>query len=172
MSGKGIKVVFGGAMVNKGRAFEDEHALEELFAVLKKEGVKNIDTAQLYGDSEEILGKAGAPKEFIIDTKAKGGFAPGSPTKENIIKDAKESMRKLGTDKVSKSHTASCSCFGAASRTKCSPSPSGRYFLHPRSRLKCPTLRNTCRYQRSLQSRALRPLRSVKLPSQRRRGRL
>ncbi len=102
MSGQGIKVVFGGAMVNKDRAFKDEHALRELFAVLKKEGVNTIDTAQLYGDSEEMLGNAGAPKEFIIDTKAKGGFAPGSPTKENIIKDANESMKKLGTEQVGK----------------------------------------------------------------------
>ena len=87
-------------MVNKDRAFKDEKTLKELFAVLKKDGVKNIDTAQLYGDSEEMLGEVGAAKEFIIDTKAKGGFAPGSPTKENIIKDAKESMKKLGTEQV------------------------------------------------------------------------
>jgi len=100
MSNQGIKVVFGGAMVSKGRAFEDEKSIKELLELLKKEGVKNIDTAQLYGESEELLGEAGAAKEFIIDTKAKGGFAPGSPTKENIINDAKESMKKLATDKV------------------------------------------------------------------------
>jgi aflatoxin B1 aldehyde reductase len=97
----GVKVIFGGATINTGRAFESKEEIETLFAALKKYDVKAIDTAQLYGESETLLGSVNAGSQFIIDTKWKGGFAAGSPTKENIVKDADESMEKLKMDKVS-----------------------------------------------------------------------
>ncbi|KAK4964222.1 hypothetical protein LTR66_012411 [Elasticomyces elasticus] len=100
MSSSGIKAAFGGAMISSGRPFDSVEKLKEVFGVLEKYGVKIIDTAQLYGDSEELLGQAKAGSRFTIDTKAKGGFAAGSGTKENIISEAKESIRKLGVDKV------------------------------------------------------------------------
>lgn len=45
--------------------------------LLKKEGVNRIDTAHLYGDSDDLLGTADAVKQFTIDSKVKGGFKPG-----------------------------------------------------------------------------------------------
>jgi aflatoxin B1 aldehyde reductase len=97
----GLKVIFGGAMISTGRAFSSKDDLDAVFALLKKHDVKVIDTAQLYGDSEELLGSVNAGSQFIIDTKWKGGFVEGSATKENVTSDAEASIKKLRTDKVS-----------------------------------------------------------------------
>ena len=94
-------------MIASGRGFKNKDDLEALFAVLKQYDLKAIDTAQFYGDSEELLGSVNAGSQFIIDTKWKGGFAPGSPTEENIVKTAEESMQRLKMDKVSQDGTCS-----------------------------------------------------------------
>lgn len=106
------KVIFGGASIGAGRAFGNNDDVDALLAVLKKYHVKNIDSAQLYGTSEEVLGSINAGSQFTIDTKWKGGFAPGSSTKEEIIQSAEESMQKLKTDKVrtNSSSSSSSSC--------------------------------------------------------------
>lgn len=93
----GIKVVFGSAGVNPGAAFGSPEALQDVFDVLEKGNVKTIDTAALYGQSEEILGKAGAGKRFTLDTKLKGGFGNGS-SKDVIQDEATNSKKMLGVD--------------------------------------------------------------------------
>ncbi|KAF7190146.1 Oxidoreductase sirO [Pseudocercospora fuligena] len=81
----GIKVVFGGSAINPDRGFGDIKKLQEAFDLLEQGGCHTIDTASLYGDSEKILGEAGAPKRFTIDTKTRGGFNPnGGANKANI----------------------------------------------------------------------------------------
>jgi len=50
--------------------------------------------------SEETLGKAGAPKRFIIDTKAPG-FSLGAMSKENVLKGIDQSLKDLGVSSVS-----------------------------------------------------------------------
>ncbi|KAF2172491.1 hypothetical protein M409DRAFT_17725 [Zasmidium cellare ATCC 36951] len=92
----GIKVVFGCGGVNPGRGFSTEEAVKEAFDILEKGGCTILDTARLYGQSEEILGKAGAVKRFTVDTKTKGGFTPGGATKANIEAEAKQSKDLLG----------------------------------------------------------------------------
>lgn len=96
----GIKVVFGGAGISEGRPFSSVEDVKEVLTVLKENGVDTVDTAQLYGTSEELLGKASAAESFTIDTKATGGFVAGSGTKDGITTGVKESLRKLGTKKV------------------------------------------------------------------------
>lgn len=93
----GIKNAFGGATINEGRSFADPKVLEQALEILEKGDCKIIDTAALYGSSEELLGKAKAGDRFIIDTKMRGGF-PGSghASKENILKEAEESKKLLG----------------------------------------------------------------------------
>lgn len=59
----------------------------------EKGNVKNIDTAVLYGQSEEILGKAGAGERFTVDTKLKGGFGSGSS--KDVIQEESTNSRKL-----------------------------------------------------------------------------
>lgn len=96
----GIKVVFGGANLQRDRPFGTVEAVKEILTVLKENSVDTIDSAQLYGASEELLGEASAGDSFIIDTKATGGFVEGSGTKDGIISGAKESLRRLALKKV------------------------------------------------------------------------
>lgn len=96
----GIKTVFGGATIQKDRAFHDAESLKEVLQLLKEYDVSTIDSAQIYGESEVIIGEAKAGQSFTIDTKVAGGFRKGSPTKDNIIQSAKESLEKLGVKKV------------------------------------------------------------------------
>jgi diketogulonate reductase-like aldo/keto reductase len=79
MSGSGIKTVFGGGSVGFG-VFKTVEECHEVFKILKAHGVETIDTAQLYGDSEKILGEAKAGEQFIIDTKTPGPRTRSSRT--------------------------------------------------------------------------------------------
>ncbi|KAK4495015.1 hypothetical protein PRZ48_013342 [Zasmidium cellare] len=99
MSGNsGIKVVFGTANINPGYGIGSVEAVQQAFDILEKGGCKVVDTARLYGDSEKILGEAGAGKRFTVDTKARGGFNPEGSTKTNVLDDFKASKDFLGTN--------------------------------------------------------------------------
>jgi aflatoxin B1 aldehyde reductase len=87
-----IKIVFGGASLNPRGAFKDEQTVGELFSALHKAGVTTIDTARLYTGSEETIGQQPLRTSFTIDTKIKGGFEPGSASKERIQSDAQASL--------------------------------------------------------------------------------
>ncbi|RMD40362.1 hypothetical protein DV735_g4767, partial [Chaetothyriales sp. CBS 134920] len=94
-------IVFGTAGVGNYPPFNTTETIQQAFQILEKHNVKNIDTAQLYGNSEKTLGEEKAGSKFTIDTKWASGFNPAfSPTKENIIKSAKESLEKLGVSQV------------------------------------------------------------------------
>ncbi|OWP02422.1 aldehyde reductase (GliO) [Marssonina coronariae] len=86
-------VVFGSAGV---AAFSDEQ-LVEIFGILDKHHVKEIDTARLYGPSESILGKHGAPKRYAIHTKALG-FQPGVMGKQGVLDSIATSFQDLGVE--------------------------------------------------------------------------
>lgn len=71
--------------------------------ILKEQGVRNIDTAQLYGQgaSETCIGRVGAFKDFSIDTKWIGGWAGSAwASEETIIDTAKQSLERLRTAHV------------------------------------------------------------------------
>ncbi|EXJ83354.1 alcohol dehydrogenase [Capronia coronata CBS 617.96] len=95
-----ITVVFGTASFGNYEPFISEEYLNKVFSTLEAHKIKNLDTAQLYGKSEERLGEVKAAEKFTIDTKWTGGWTPGWATKENIISSAKESLKKLGTKQV------------------------------------------------------------------------
>ncbi|CAD0096552.1 unnamed protein product [Aureobasidium mustum] len=105
MSESGIKTVFGGATV--GRAFKTVEDCHDVFKTLKAFDVETIDTAQLYGESEKILGEAKAGEQFIIDTKTPGGFAPQNNTPDIITKNGHESSKILGAIDVFYIHSPS-----------------------------------------------------------------
>jgi Aldo/keto reductases, related to diketogulonate reductase len=63
-------------------------------------GSGTIDTAEIYGESEEFLGMADAATRFTIDTKFSGGLSQLEPTEERIVKSCKESLEKLKTSSV------------------------------------------------------------------------
>ncbi|KAK5994256.1 Oxidoreductase sirO [Cladobotryum mycophilum] len=66
--------------------------------VLRKYKIDKIDTARSYGASESAVGKLKASSEFIIDTKAATGVAPGAG--QRILEFAAESLKELQTTKV------------------------------------------------------------------------
>lgn len=92
----GLKIVFGTAGFNPGAAFSDDKAINKVLDVLEKNGIRNLDSAQLYGQSEQRLGEVDAGKRFIIDTKSPGGFDLGNALKPDVLrKRAHESIEKL-----------------------------------------------------------------------------
>lgn len=93
-------LVFGTAGVNTGGAFPTAEQAAELLDAVEKVGIKQLDTAQLYGLSEQILGELKAGERFTIDTKHIGGWTPGESTREKVVARGLESLRKLGVDKV------------------------------------------------------------------------
>ncbi|KIW62956.1 hypothetical protein PV04_09841 [Phialophora macrospora] len=94
--------VFGGGSITSDGGYSNVGAVEELLDVLEREGIKQIDTAQLYGNgtSEELLGEAKAGSRFLIDTKHVGGWIPGNSSREQVVERGHESLRRLGAKKV------------------------------------------------------------------------
>jgi aryl-alcohol dehydrogenase-like predicted oxidoreductase len=89
-------------IVQGGGAFWVREKYDPTFLdVVEELGIKNIDTAAIYGDSEDVLGEANAPSRFVIDTKFPGGFGSEPSTKENIIKFGETSLKRLKTKTVS-----------------------------------------------------------------------
>ena len=89
-----IQIIYGGYV-------DGFDGVPALLDVLQDAGVKHIDTAQLYGKSEEILGQQHVASRFIIDTKDVAGFSPGTGSKEEVLARAEKSLRDLQTDSVS-----------------------------------------------------------------------
>ncbi|RMZ90533.1 hypothetical protein DV736_g2233, partial [Chaetothyriales sp. CBS 134916] len=105
MTSQGLKIVFGTAGFGNLEPYKTAESIEHVFEILEKHDVKILDTAQVYGNSEQTLGEVKAGSRFTIDTKWHGGFNPGAsptstPTKENIVRSAKESLAKLGVSEV------------------------------------------------------------------------
>ncbi|KAJ7174843.1 NADP-dependent oxidoreductase domain-containing protein [Mycena filopes] len=98
------KLVFGGFAIGPGDSFKDEESIAEVYTLLEAAGVDTIDTARLYGPSEEWMGKTGAGTRFIIDSKTPGGFTPGGSTSETIPQHAKETLERLRVDQVDVYH--------------------------------------------------------------------
>ncbi|KUL82019.1 hypothetical protein ZTR_11387 [Talaromyces verruculosus] len=95
-----VKIVFGGASFS----LNDEYTAEKTAEVLKyllENGIKTIDTSEIYPGSEELLGQAGAVSlGFDIDTKVGAGGSSIPATKENVIKSGEASLSKLKTNQV------------------------------------------------------------------------
>lgn len=84
------------------RAMDDKQMEVQLNAVLDA-GITFIDTANDYGNSEEMIGRYLAPRrdEFILATKC--GCHPDGPhiwTRENLFRGLHESLERLRTDYV------------------------------------------------------------------------
>jgi aflatoxin B1 aldehyde reductase len=100
MSKTGIQTVFGGAQFQREGRFADPATLLEVYDALEKAGVRKIDTAHIYGASEELLGQSGGSKRFDIDTKAPGGIIPGSMTAQGVVDFAHRSKKLLDVEQV------------------------------------------------------------------------
>ena len=100
---KAPKIVYGAAGIGSRDPFVTDEGINDLFATLDKHNVTILDTARLYGPSEQRLGEVKAGSKYTIDSKWVGGWSPGSATEENIVSSAEESIKKLGIKKVSSS---------------------------------------------------------------------
>ena len=96
----GIQTVFGGAQFQREGRFADPATLLKVYDALDNAGVRKIDTAHVYGASEEILGQTGGSKRFVIDTKAPGGLVPGSMTTQGVQGFAHRSKKLLAVEQV------------------------------------------------------------------------
>ncbi|MCJ1394325.1 hypothetical protein MMC18_007203 [Xylographa bjoerkii] len=90
-----IRILFGTHPISEW----SKETQEEFLAVLQEHHVKDIDTACNYPGSEKALGDLGAPKNFIIHTKAPG-FSPGCLSKDKVLAASKKSLEELGTNSV------------------------------------------------------------------------
>lgn len=92
-------IVFGGGILTPPYV-KDVDETEEYLKLLEELGVKIIDTAAIYGQSEKFLGEKGAANRFTLDTKHPGFMNPEPSTKDVVIASGKESLKKLGTSQV------------------------------------------------------------------------
>ncbi|KAL2855948.1 hypothetical protein BJY01DRAFT_242887, partial [Aspergillus pseudoustus] len=95
-----VQLIFGGASIGPSMSseFSSVDATKHALDILEAGGVKTIDTARFYPDSEEYLGQAGAADRFAIDTKYPGGFAPTASSTQGVIASAQESLKALKTE--------------------------------------------------------------------------
>lgn len=97
----GIKIVWGSASLMDEVAYPTLESINETFDILQSNGIKTIDTAKLYNNCEELLGKVHADSRFTIDSKYPGGFSPDPSTPESLVTGLNESLARLQTNQVS-----------------------------------------------------------------------
>ncbi len=95
-----VKIIFGGGGIRPERGFPDLASIQDLFDLLEAHGIDTIDTARIYGPSENLLGQTGAGSRFVLDTKVPGGFSPGSLKPDELKKSVQTSLAELKVDKV------------------------------------------------------------------------
>ncbi|KAJ3051122.1 hypothetical protein HK097_007907 [Rhizophlyctis rosea] len=78
----------------------DVEEARQFLDLVEKLGIKQVDTARIYGESEAVLGKLKSHERFLIDTKAPGFGAPQAQSKENLPQALKTSFEALGVEKV------------------------------------------------------------------------
>ncbi|KKY33245.1 putative aldehyde reductase [Diaporthe ampelina] len=92
MSASELKLAVGTA------AFSGTENLQLALDAIKAAGIKEIDTAEMYGNNEVDLGSVGAADNFTISTKNPGGWEPGALA--DLAKRFHASLDKLKTKQV------------------------------------------------------------------------
>ncbi|KAJ5487613.1 hypothetical protein N7530_001913 [Penicillium desertorum] len=80
-----IKIIWGGASIVDKVSYPTLESISEVLDILHAKGIKNIDTAKRYSNSEELLGKLQAHSRFTIDSKFPGGAGPEPSTPESLL---------------------------------------------------------------------------------------
>ncbi|KAJ5701320.1 alcohol dehydrogenase [Penicillium malachiteum] len=94
------QLVFGGASVATDGSFKNVAEVSTLLGALERAGIEQIDTAQIYGASEQLLGEAGVSSRFLVDTKHSGGWSAGSSSRKDVYQKGLGSLERLGVNKV------------------------------------------------------------------------
>ena len=96
-----VPLVFGCDSVMTGSAHSTPEAINAVFDTLEQNGIDTLDTAQLYRDSETLLGKSNVvARPFTIDSKVPGGWVAGTLEPSRLRADAYASLEKLGILKL------------------------------------------------------------------------
>lgn len=90
-----VKLIFGGFTISDSSSYNTPEIREQLQDLLLANGITNIDTARGYPGSEVAIGTLDKRTSFAIDTKLVSGFAPGSTTKDAVIRDSQDSLDKV-----------------------------------------------------------------------------
>jgi aflatoxin B1 aldehyde reductase len=93
-----VKIIFGGAPLSDTATFKTHEERTKIIETLLKHDITNIDSARLYPGSEVAIGQLEKRKQFTIDTKLVGGFAPGAVHKDDVIKDSQDSLERVKID--------------------------------------------------------------------------
>ena len=93
------KIVFGAASLSSNR-YPSSDGIKTMLDAIEEEGIKILDTAAMYGLSEQYLGETGASTRFTIDTKHPGYMTKELSTKDAVIATGRESLKKLKTTQV------------------------------------------------------------------------
>lgn len=93
-----VKLIFGGVSLSDFGAFNTQDKRAQVIDVLLSHNITHIDTARGYAGSEVAIGQLEKRKQFTIDTKIVGGWAPGTATKDAVIKDSQDSLEQVKID--------------------------------------------------------------------------
>ncbi|KAK8055110.1 Aldo/keto reductase subgroup [Apiospora rasikravindrae] len=96
MSSAEVKIVWGAT----GLWAATPELTETWLEALQDLNITDIDTAQNYGKSEELLGQVGAASRFLVDTKVSETMGPTVATGDVVVKSGRESLEKLKTKSV------------------------------------------------------------------------
>ncbi|OQV07497.1 hypothetical protein CLAIMM_11923 [Cladophialophora immunda] len=96
MASKCPQIIYGAGFFGNAEPFISDAGIEATYDLIAKYGVRRLDSAQLYGESERRLGETKAGDRFAIDTKWLMGWSPGLATKDGIVNGARESVMKIG----------------------------------------------------------------------------
>ena len=74
---------------------------QDYLDTFKRYGFKDLDTARIYGTSEDVLGQLKVTEQgFVIDTKFNSFTKPGLHNPESLKESIKTSLSALGVNKV------------------------------------------------------------------------
>lgn len=96
----GVPHIYGAAAFSPERKFKTIEDARQVLITLEQAGLKHLNTAQLYGDSEKTLGQLRAGERFFIDTKAAGGAIPGALGRREVVRRAYLSLKNLGVEHI------------------------------------------------------------------------
>ncbi|KAJ5163134.1 Aldo/keto reductase subgroup [Penicillium coprophilum] len=95
-----VEVIWGGASLMDEVAYPNLESINEVFDILQANGIKHIDTAKFYNNSEVLLGNLHAHSRFTIDSKYPGGFGSEPSTPESFTETLDQSLARLQTDQL------------------------------------------------------------------------
>ncbi|KAM3078120.1 hypothetical protein ACMFMF_004530 [Clarireedia jacksonii] len=91
-----VKTIIGGFEISSTGAFNTPELRAQLLEILLANNITEIDTARIYPNSEDTIGTLPQRTQFRISTKLAGGFVPGVVTYDGVIKDAQDSLQRVG----------------------------------------------------------------------------